>query len=110
LIRSTAHGARTRQGRIRSVEVRAAGPQPCGDPECSGVAEPEQDGDCAYWACPECGYEFGYQLLGTGSKEDGSCQIGVPESIRRAASAPAQRAFDEQTPGVFIGQIGKRPQ
>lgn len=89
---------------MRSMSVRS-----CGDPECSGQAEPEQDGEhCSYWACPECGFEFGYELMSPDSDE-GACQIGVPENIRRAASAPAQRVFDEQTRGLPVVQIQRRP-
>lgn len=84
-----------------------ASTRPCRDPECSGVAEPEQDQDhCTYWACPECGYEFGHVLIGKG--EDETCQIGVPEEIRKAASAPMQAALAEQTKGLPMLQIGKR--
>ncbi len=78
--------------------------QPCGDPECGGVATFEQDGDhCTYWACEECGFEFGFEML---AQTDDSCQIGVPEQIRRAASMPAQRVLDDGKP---ILQIGRRP-
>jgi hypothetical protein len=76
----------------------------CGDPECGGTATLEQDGDhCTYWACEECGFEFGYELI---SQQDETCQIGVPESIRRQASAAANAVFDDGKP---ILQIGRRP-
>jgi len=79
--------------------------RPCGDPECDGTATWEQDGDhCTYWACEECGFEFGFEMLMPTA--DDACQIGVPEQIRRAASLPAQRVLDDGKP---ILQIGRRP-
>jgi hypothetical protein len=80
-------------------------PVPCHDPECAedgGVAEPESDGELRYYACARCGYEFGYQMA---RQDAGTCSLGVPEAIRRAASIePAQ----EPQP-VFLGTIGRRP-
>lgn len=63
----------------------------CKNPECKGIAEPEQDGDHGYWACTTCGFEFGYHKIETTQlavDAAGSCAIGVPESIRRAFSGP----------------------
>jgi hypothetical protein len=80
-------------------------PVPCFDPECAedgGMGFPEADGDLRYYACPECGMEFGYEQV---RQDAGACQIGIPEEVRRAASiAPAQ---DPQP--VFLGTIGRRP-
>jgi hypothetical protein len=81
-------------------------PVPCGDPECAetgGRAEPESDGELRYYACTECGFEFGYEMT---RQPEGTCQLGVPEEVRRAASfAPVQ----EPQP-VFLGTtIGRRP-
>lgn len=78
--------------------------RPCADPECSGVAELERDGEhCTYWACSDCGFEFDYQLT---DSEDPTCQIGVPEPVRRLASQAAQRVLDDGKP---VLQIGRRP-
>lgn len=68
-----------------------AGAVPCRDPECAGVAEPEQDGQTGFLACTECGHEFGYYKIETTPvpvDAQGSCAIGVPESIRRAFPGP----------------------
>lgn len=53
-------------------------------PACHEMAEPEQDGDVSYFSCG-CGMDFGYQIV----TEDPSCQLGVPEDLRRAASVPS---------------------
>lgn len=67
----------------------------CADPECGQVAEPEQDGDLHYWACTGCGYTFGFIQITQPfhADSDGTCSVGVPETIRRAASAPMHRAL-----------------
>lgn len=57
--------------------------QPCRDPECSGVAEPEVDGAYRYLECVECGYQFAYERV---DLPDDTCGLGVPEEIRRMAS------------------------
>jgi hypothetical protein len=79
-------------------------PVPCGDPECAetgGRAEPESDGELRYYACTTCGFEFGYEMT---RQSEGTCQLGISEEVRRAASiAPAQ----EPQP-VFLGTIGRR--
>lgn len=69
---------------------------PCADPECvdrqghRSLAEPEQDGEIAYWACPACGACFGYRrrpATTVGVNSAGTCAVGVDEATRRAASA-----------------------
>lgn len=45
-----------------------------GCPYCGGVAEPEQDGDVLYFACPGCGGEFGYRKVTSGA----FCAAGLP--------------------------------
>lgn len=66
----------------------------CPDPDCGGTAEPEQDGDHRYHECTACGYGFGYQKLETVSVSTaGACSVGIPEGIRRAASAPMESAL-----------------
>lgn len=76
---------------IRSQEV------PCPDPDCGGMGEPDQDGDHLFYECKECGYQFGWdrvpQPAHVGDGAGGSCQIGVPESVRRAASKHMEGAI-----------------
>lgn len=70
----------------------------CPDPECRGVAEPDQDGDHIFYECQSCGYQFGWEKAPapaiTGDSE-GSCSIGVPESVRRAAAKFSDNALDQ---------------
>lgn len=68
--------------------------KPCPDQECGGLAEPESDLELHFYACSECGYEFGYQRVS--DEEADTCQLGVSEDVRRAASAPAERALAQQ--------------
>ncbi len=81
----------------------------CADPDCDGVATPERDGDTSYHECPACGYTFGYTR--TPDEVDTAnpvpaCAVGVSESTRRAASAPARAALGGRGP---LLQIGPRP-
>ncbi len=69
-------------------------PTVCADPECAQVAEPEQDGDLHYWACTGCGYTFGFTYHAGAPAEH--CAVGVPEPVRRAASAPMESALGAQ--------------
>lgn len=68
----------------------------CADEECvdefgvRSIAEPEQDGDLTYWTCLVCGYEFGYQRAPDPNAEP-SCQLGIPESVRRQGSVEPER-------------------
>lgn len=76
------------------------------------LVEPEVDGDHRYWECEECGYAWGYERIEEGVRIEGNCSIGVPESVRKAASAPMEAALAGQSaPGVTnLGlTIGKRP-
>lgn len=41
---------------------------------CAGIAEPEQDGDVVYFACPECEGEFGHRKVTSGA----FCAAGLP--------------------------------
>lgn len=66
----------------------------CGDPDCDGLAEPEQDGDVTYHACRDCGYEFNYQRL---APNQSTCAAGLPEALRRASQ-----------PELPLMQIGRR--
>lgn len=65
---------------------------PCRDPECTGQAEEEVDGDVRYRVCQACGFEFAYERIEVGG-EQGVCQIGVPEELRRAVSGPMEEAI-----------------
>lgn len=59
---------------------------PC--PGCGSAAEPEQDGQVTYYACTECGQEFGHQ-------------VRAPDGPLCAAGLPIQAA--EERPAVFLG-------
>lgn len=71
----------------------------CGDPECAEAnsplltAEVEVDGDHKYHVCIECGYNFNYQKVEGSGVADDACSIGVPESIRKIASAAPEGAI-----------------
>jgi hypothetical protein len=74
----------------------------CRDPECAGQAEPEQDGDdLRYYACTTCGFEFGHVRV---RQQSGTCQLGVPETVRARFSQPAGQA------APVLLQIGRRPE
>lgn len=82
-----------------------------------GLVEPEIDGEHRYWECPMdeggCGYAWGYERIVAGTTLEGNCQIGVPESVRRASSAPMERAIaaQESLAPVDLGlTIGRRPE
>lgn len=89
--------------------------RPC--PVCGEPAEPEIDGDHRYWECAndDCeapGYAFGYEKVEEGTRIEGNCSVGVPESVRRAASAPMEGAIsaERQAQPVDLGlTIGRRP-
>lgn len=82
----------------------------CPDSDCAAVAEPEEEltegGLLRWWICGTCGTEFGYVVI----KDDaqaGTCALGIPEGVRRVASAPQP----DQSSRVFLGAtIGRRPQ
>ena len=79
----------------------------CADSDCGGIAEPEEDlgegGILKYWVCRKCQMEFGYHLV-KDEAAAGTCSMGIPEPVRRAASvAPPQ--------SVFLGStISRRPE
>lgn len=64
------------------IELQSDGLVDC--PQCGGKAEPELDGEHAYYAC-SCGFEFGYTRV-EGNRLEGNCQIGVPANVRKAFS------------------------
>ena len=86
-------------------------PVPCLDPECAeagGMAEPESDGELRYFACLTCGYEGGFEMA---RQPEGTCQLGVPEEVRRAASFEPRQDPPSAGQPVFLGTtIGRRPQ
>jgi hypothetical protein len=75
----------------------------CADPDCRGVAEPEQDGDHQWLECTTCGYAHSWARITETSDTPQSrdvCAVGVPEAVRRAASS-----FHTEPP---LMQIGRR--
>jgi hypothetical protein len=89
------------------IEVQADA-RPCRDTECSGVAEPEVDGEHRYWECQECGFAFAYERIE--NPMGGECAIGVPEEVRRRASAPMEQAMREEQRGKpVVVQLGRKP-
>lgn len=88
---------------------------PCFDPECvdeqgnRSLAEPEQDGDYRYQVCPACGGEFGYRKIAITAVSTGdACAVGVPEALRRRASAAMENSLAANRTPVIL-QIGRRP-
>lgn len=79
---------------------------PCFDPECEGIAEPEQDGDLLYFACTVCGSEFGWERIVI--QTEPACQLGIPEDIRRAAmrNVPGLDGAPKQGTPVTLGRKG----
>lgn len=81
----------------------------CGDPECvdaagnPSLAEPEHDGDHRYYCCTTCGFTFGFSRIPAEAQNDGACAVGIPEDIRRAASAATEQALNA-TPLLQIGR------
>lgn len=86
--------------------------RPCPDPECGGTAEPEQDGDHLYFECTRCGYAAGYHKAEQptlAANQSGHCSVGVPEAVRRAASAAMDNALTAASTLGPLLQIGRRP-
>lgn len=75
-------------------------------------AEPEGDDTHQWKECVTCGYQTGWVQIDAvsvgGSGE--SCQVGVPESVRRAASSYAEKAISQRDQGAPLLQIGRRPE
>jgi hypothetical protein len=62
---------------------------------CPGVAEPEQDGDLAFYVCAACGGDFGHRRV---QQAGPVCAAGLPVQV----SDPSP---------VFLGTtIGRRPE
>lgn len=88
----------------------------CADPECvdgagnPSVAEPEQDGEHRYHECTVCGYAFGYQRVRPETvavNPEGVCAVGIPEDLRRRASAAMETA--QARTQLPLLTIGRRP-
>jgi hypothetical protein len=74
-------------------------------------AEPEGDGEHQWKECVTCGYQTGWvttDAVSVGGSGD-TCQVGIPEGVRRAASSHAERALAQQA-GPPLLQIGRRPE
>lgn len=85
----------------------SADSRPCADPRCNGRAEPEQDGDHTYLECETCGYCFGFERAETVAvNSEGTCSVGIPEDVRRAASRPMTNALAASQPPLL--SIGRR--
>ena len=87
------------------VEMQAD-ERPC--PVCGAMTEPELDGDHRYYECEDddCeagGYTWGYERVAEGVRIDGSCQLGIPEGIRREASGPMEKAISADGAPVIAG-------
>lgn len=87
----------------------------CRDPECAdaagnpSAAEPEQDGEHRYYACTTCGFAFGFERAqAVAVNSAGTCAVGIPEDLRRRASAAMEGAL-AATPPPLLLQIGRRP-
>lgn len=61
-------------------------------PQCGSAAEPEEDGASLWYACTECGAEFGYQP--------------VPQAAPVCAAGLVIRVDDAQPPGVMSLESG----
>lgn len=87
--------------------------QPC--PLCGTVTEPELDGQHIYYECQsdDCetvGYTWGYQMVQVPDAAN-DCAIGVPESVRRAASAPVESVIAAEAARQPVPiSIGRRPE
>lgn len=87
-----------------SVTEVEADERPCQNPDCDNEhVEPEVDGDHRYWECEDCGYAFGYERIDESTRIEGNCSIGVPEDVRRQASAPMEAALHTSEVNVIAG-------
>lgn len=73
----------------------------CGDPECPGPSEPEQDDDVRYYACTICSFEWGHRRVP--QQDAGNCSMGIPAATRQRFMQPAG-----QREPVLL-QLGRRP-
>lgn len=71
------------------------------------LVEPEQDGDHLFYECEECGYAFGYERI-TEGRIEGSCALGIPENVRKAAQPMNDTGRSIGTVDLGV-TISKRP-
>jgi hypothetical protein len=60
-----------------------------GEVYCDNIelVEPDIDDETEYHECPECGFSWGHKKASDATKvTGGSCQLGIPEEVRRAYS------------------------
>lgn len=73
---------------------------------CSGTAEPEQEGDVIYFACPACGGTFGYRRVVQSAPV---CAAGLTIAVDPAQPPgvlSAESGSDRRS--VFLGSVIKR--
>lgn len=83
----------------------------CFDPECEGIGEPESEGDLTWFTCDTCNSEFGYvRIPKTPAQEAaGSCQLGVPEAIRKIGSGMGDPSNLPADPNITPITLGRKP-
>jgi hypothetical protein len=89
----------------RPPEPEVEESSPC--PYCGSQAEPEQDGEVVFFACPDCGGAFGYRRVSQGQ----FCAAGLPVDIRvDAAQPPGVLSLESggERQSVFLGNVIKR--
>ena len=76
----------------------------CDNPD---LVEPDIDDETQYYECPWCGFSWGHKRATDVTKvSGGSCQLGIPEEVRRAYSVSPE----EKTGAVSLGSsIPLRP-
>lgn len=84
-----------------------------GCPSCGAKAEPEEEDGLRKYVCTACEYEFGFVLAA--EADEGDCQLGVPEQVRRSAAGLVQDLVSRgqmTAPDkiVFLGDISRRPE
>ena len=87
-------------------EPLVAGSLPC--PQCGADAEPEEDGQILWFACPDCDALFGYQPVPLAGP---LCAAGLPVRVDDA-QPPGVMSLESggERKSVFLGSIGRRPQ
>jgi hypothetical protein len=59
------------------------------------IVEPDVEDQTEFFSCPECGYEWGWSKIET---PQDTCAMGVPEDVRRRASAGMESAMSGGAP------------
>jgi hypothetical protein len=75
-------------------------------PYCGGTAEPEQDSDVIFFACPDCGGEFGYRRAVQSAP---TCAAGLT-LVTDPAQPPGVIALESGSDrrSVFLGDVIRR--